>query len=104
VEAERASLVEPIQQLCASAERLTAIATTISERPTGGVQQASNTGLEEELKTALERLTARIDWLSGVLAHSGNASIPNGADSDSQGPAPAKSDLHQQLRDLLKDF
>jgi hypothetical protein len=104
VEAERGSLVEPIQQLSASAERLTAIAKMISEHPTGGIQQASDTGVGEELKTALERLSARIDWLSGVLAHGGNASIPNGADSDSQGPARAKNDLHQQLRDLLKDF
>src|ERR1041385_8456241 len=104
VEAERASLVEPIQQLCASAERLTAIATTISERPTSGIQQASDAGIGEELKTALERLTAQIDWLSGVPAHRGNASIPNGSDGDSQGPARPKNDLHQQLRDLLKDF
>jgi hypothetical protein len=104
VEAERGSLVEPIQQLSASAERLTAIATAISEHPTVENQQANDTGVGEELKTALERLTTRIDWLSGVLAHGGNASIPNGADSDSQRPARAKNDLHQQLRDLLEDF
>src|ERR1051326_3670247 len=104
VEAERGSLVEPIQQLSASAERLTAIATAISEHPRVENQQANDTGVGEELKTALERLTTRIDWLSGVLAHGGNASIPNGSDSDSQGPARAKNDLHQQLRDLLEDF
>jgi hypothetical protein len=104
VEAERGSLVEPIQQLSASAERLTAIAATISERPSGATQQASDTGVAEELRTTIERLTARIDSLSGVLTHSGNASIPNGADSNSQGPASAKNDFHQELRDLLKDF
>jgi hypothetical protein len=104
LEAERGSLVEPIQQLSASAETLTAIATTISERTTHGTQQANDMGGGEELRTAIERLTARIDWLSGVLTHGGNASIPNGADGNSQGPARAKTDLHQQLRDLLKDF
>jgi hypothetical protein len=104
VEAERGSLVEPIQQLSASAERLTAIATTISERPTDGIQQASYTGIAEELKTALERLTARIDWLSGLLAHGGNAPTPNGSDSHSREPARAKTDIHQELHALLKDF
>jgi hypothetical protein len=104
VETERRSLVEPIQQLSASAEKLTAIAATISEHPTGAIQQASDTRIGEELKTAVERLTARIDWLSGVLAQREIAPIPNGSDTRSREPAPAKGDLHQQLRDLLKDF
>jgi hypothetical protein len=104
VETERGSLVVPIRQLSASAERLTEFTTAIAERPTGALEQASDTGFGEELKTAVERLTARIDWLSGVLAPRENAPIPNGSDNHSREPARAKPDLHKQLRDLLKDF
>jgi hypothetical protein len=104
VETERRSLTEPIQQLSASAERLTAIATTICERPPGTIQQVGDTGLGEELKTAIERLSARFDWLSDVLTPREHAPIPNGSDSRSPEPARARSDIHQQLRDLLEDF
>ena len=73
-------LREPMMQLAASAEVLAAMAKAISERPIDTSQAGSCATMGEELKTAIERLTAKIDQLPERLADAAPATYPENSD------------------------
>ena len=73
-------LREPMMQLAASAEALAAMAKAISERPIDTSQAGSCATMGEELKTAIERLTAKIDQLPERLADAAPATYPENSD------------------------
>ena len=63
LEGSRTSLHEPIMHLAASAEALAAMAKAISER-VGPVIQPAVLPADDELKTAIDQLTAKIEQLA----------------------------------------
>jgi hypothetical protein len=64
IERDRSSLHEPMMQLSASAEALAMMAKAISERPIDTAPAAAYAATGEELKTAIDRLTANIEQLT----------------------------------------
>src|SRR5437899_4839068 len=62
-ESSRNSLHEPIMHLAASAEALAAMAKAISDRA-GAEMQPAHAAAGDELKTAIDQLTAKIEQLA----------------------------------------
>lgn len=80
IERSHANLREPMMQLSASAGALAAMAKAISERPIDTSQAGSSATTGEELKTAIERLTAKIDQLPERLAEATTTTYPRNGD------------------------
>jgi len=121
IERDGSSLREPIMHLSASAEALAAMAKAVSEHPAALATAAGYAATGEELKTAIDRLTTKIEQLAERPADEAPAaSLATGeelktaidrlasrieelAGTTSRRSAGLHGDF-QEVRDLLKEF
>jgi hypothetical protein len=89
-------LGEPIMQLSASAETMTALARAISERPTDLAQGETDAGTAQELKTAVERLRAPIERLSALVERIPAMPVPAVAENNSRKRHTSASDCRKR--------
>jgi hypothetical protein len=98
------SLSEPVMQLSASAEAMTALTRELSGHSTNLAQGKTDAGMAREFKTAVERLTASIERLSVLVERIPASPVPALVQHNSRKLAALNGNLDQQMRELLKEF